>query len=238
MESQLSKFDVNFERFPAVDGKTLDSKFVKNAKAQHKPIKHYPSLNFGEIGLIKSYFDLFELISKQKKDYAIILEDDVLIDSSLFEELENILNLITPNDFIDISGNKGFSLVKNNGILNLYAVPPKRTTGQILGNKAAEKLSFNLKTYDAPIDVMLQEVSRHQVNVFNTKKSYVKHSADLVGGTTIQNKKLLRIKKITRELIRPFWQLYSIIGYKFCRYINNVFFYKKNLSQLVETDID
>ncbi|WP_281163582.1 glycosyltransferase family 25 protein [Psychroflexus tropicus] len=236
MESQLSKFDVNFERFTAVDGKSLDSRFIYKAKGQHKLIKHFPSLNFGEIGLIKSYFDLFEIISKQKEDYAIIFEDDVKIEHSFFDEIHDILKSITTNDFVDISGKKGFSLIIENKGLRLFAVPPRGTTGQILGKHAATKLHTKLYKYEAPIDILLQEVNIHNVRIYNTAKTYVTHCDDLVGGTTIQNKKLIKFKKIIREVKRPFWQFSSLITYKVLRVMNNYKYYKENLPHMNEAD--
>lgn len=228
MESQFKTFNVPFERFSAIYGKNLPKDFILNAKKQHQIIKHFPFLNEGEIGLIKSYFELWSLISKQKEDYAIVFEDDALIREDFFNDLDTLLSQITMDDFVDISGNKGLYRTKTSSMTDLYIVPPLRTTGQIIGKSAAIKLEESILNYEAPIDVMLQEVYKHNVKVFCTKTAYVLSNDKNVGGTTIQKKNMLKIKKIVREIIRPIWQLASFLTYKSARLFKNYSFYTKN----------
>ena len=226
MDSQFKKFKVSRERFSAIYGKNLPKSFIKKAKKEHRLLKHYPSLNEGEIGLIKSYFKLWELISKQEEKFAVIFEDDALINEEFFDDLDELLLLITEHDFIDISGDKGTFKINGNSIIDLYNVPTLNTTGQIIGKNAALKLKNNLVEYKAPIDVMLQDVYKHKVKVFCTKKKYVSSNDINVGGTTIQKKDMLIIKKTIREIIRPFWQLIALLTHKTHRFIKNYMFYR------------
>lgn len=228
MENQFKKLNIPLTRMPAVYGKELPKKFLKNAKNEHNILTHYPYLNDGEIGLTKTYFDLWKIIANQEEDFSIILEDDALLTSSFFKDLQQLLNLITTNDFIDIAGRKGFCLLEKNTYLSKFLIPSLQTTGQIIGKEAAKKLVKNLTTYYAPIDVLKQDIFKHKVKVYTTIKSYVSSNDKNVGGTTIQQKSMPKFKKILREIFRPFWQLITLFTYKLNRFIRNYIFYKKN----------
>ena len=228
MEAQFKELNIPLTRMPAVYGKELPQGFLKNAKSQFNIFTHYPNLNDGEIGLTKTYFDLWKIITKQKEDYAIILEDDALLTKDFFPDLEKILLTITENDFLDISGTKGFFKLTSNDLTTKFIIPSLQTTGQIIGRKAAKTLSHNLTTYYSPIDVLKQDVYKHKVKVFTTIKKYVSSNDENVGGTTIQQRKMPKIKKIIREIIRPFWQVFTLFTYKLNRCIGNYIFYKKN----------
>ncbi len=228
MENQFKKLNVPITRMTAIYGKELPQTFLKNAKKQHKILTHFPYLNDGEIGLTKTYFDLWNIVANQDEEFSIILEDDALLSIDFFNDLQNLLNLITTNDFIDIAGKKGFFSLDENEYLTKFTIPALQTTGQIIGKEAAKKLSKNLTTYYSPIDVLKQDVFKHKVKIFTTVKSYVSSNDKNVGGTTIQQKKMPKFKKAFREIIRPIWQLISLFTYKSYRFINNYLFYKNN----------
>ncbi|WP_246034875.1 glycosyltransferase family 25 protein [Polaribacter aestuariivivens] len=228
MENQFKKLNIPLTRMPAVYGKELPQDFLKKAKSQFNIFTHYPNLNDGEIGLTKTYFDLWKIIGTQKEDFAIILEDDALLTDSFFEDLELLLKSITKNTFLDISGRKGFYEINSTEFTSTFLVPSLQTTGQIIGKKAAEILFKNLNTYYAPIDVLKQDVFKHKTPVLTTNKCYVTSNDKNVGGTTIQQKKMPKFKKIVREIVRPFWQLITLLTYKTYRFLKNYAFYKSN----------
>ena len=227
IENQFEKHNINITRISAVYGKELPRHFLKKTKKSHQILCHFPYLNDGEIGLTKTYFDLWKTVSFQDEEFAIILEDDALLTQSFFIDLQKILELVSENDFIDISGRKGFWLLNINKYLSKYLVPSLQTTGQILGKKAAKKMRDNLNSYYAPIDVLKQDVFKHKVNVYTTNKIYVSSNDKNIGGSTIQQKKMPKLNKFLRELIRPLWQLIALITYKNYRVIKNYFFYHK-----------
>ncbi|WP_299121660.1 glycosyltransferase family 25 protein [uncultured Tenacibaculum sp.] len=227
MEDQFKKLNVPLERMPAVYGKELPSDFLRKSKKQHNILTHYPYLNDGEIGLTMTYFKLWEIIQNQEEDYAIVLEDDALLTDDFFTDLPNILNDITTEDFVDISGRKGFYTLSQTDYTTKFLVPPLQTTGQIIGKEAAKKLSTNLGVYYSPIDVIKQDVFKHKTPVLVTRKEYVKSNDFNIGGTTIQQKKMPLYKKVIREVLRPLWQLIALLTYKTYRFIRNYSFYKK-----------
>ncbi len=105
-------------------------------------------------------------------------------------------------------------------------MPPVLMIGQIIGKNAAKKLTDNLSDYYAPIDVMKQDVYKHKVPLFSTNKQYVVSIDKKMGGSTIQQNNMILWKKGIREIIRPFWQLITLLSFKLNRSIRNYNFYK------------
>jgi glycosyl transferase family 25 len=228
MESQFKKLNIPVTRIAATYGKELNANFLKKEKSKHKILAHFPFPNDGEIGICFTHFKLWDFLSKQSEDFAIILEDDALIHQDFLKDLESLLAQITINDFIDISGKKGFYSLKKTPLLNKFLIPPVLMIGQIIGKHAAKKLSNNLSDYYAPIDVMKQDVYKHKVKLYSTNKQYVVSIDKKMGGSTIQQNNMILWKKAIREIIRPFWQILSLFTYKLNRCIRNYIFYKKN----------
>jgi len=227
MENQFNDLQIPITRFPAVYGKEQNKDILKIAKKNHKLFAHYPYLNDGEIGLNMTYKNLWSAIANQKEDFAIILEDDALIINDFFKNINTLLNNLSSNDFVDISGRKGFYPIKKNKLTTTYVIPPLQTTGQVIGKKGAENFLKNISHYYAPIDVVKQDIYKHKVHVMVTNKAFVTSNDKNIGGTTIQQKTMPQIHKIIREIIRPLWQLMSFFLYKTPRFIKNYIFYKK-----------
>jgi len=184
--------------------------------------------NDGEIGICLTHFKLWEFLSKQPEDFSIVLEDDALVNVDFFNDLEQLLSRITSNDFLDISGKKGFYPLTKDDLITKFLMPPVLMIGQIIGNNAAKKLSNNLSDYYAPIDVMKQDVYKHKVPLYSTNKQYVISIDKKIGGSTIQQNNMIVWKKVIREIVRPLWQICSLFTFKLNRCIRNYMFYRNN----------
>lgn len=228
MENQFEAFDIPIHRISATYGKDLEKGLLKKEKRKHNILAHFPFPNDGEIGICLTHFKLWDFLSKQPEDFSIVLEDDALIQNDFFEDLEQLLSLITIDDFLDISGKKGFYELEKNDLTSKYLMPPVLMIGQIIGRKAAKKLSANLSDYYAPIDVMKQDIYKHKVSLFSTNKQYVVSVDKKMGGSTIQQNNMIVWKKVIRESIRPLWQIIALFTYKLQRCIRNYTFYKSN----------
>jgi glycosyl transferase family 25 len=228
IENQFKKLQVPITRIAAVYGKELEEKYLKKEKKKHNILAHFPFPNDGEIGICLTHFKLWKFLSEQPEDFSIVLEDDALIQEDFFEDLNALLEKITTNDFLDISGKKGFYPLEKNDLTTTFLVPPVLMIGQIIGQKAAKKLSDNLGDYYAPIDIMKQDVYKHKVKLYSTNKQYVKSVDAKIGGSTIQQNNMIIWRKVTRELIRPFWQIFTIFTYKIYRVLRNYSYYRKN----------
>ena len=228
MEAQFKKLNIPITRIPAVYGKELDENYLKKEKSKHNVLAHFPFPNDGEIGICLTHFKLWNFLSTQPEDFSIVLEDDALVHEDFFKDLNSLLDDVTIDDFLDISGKKGFYSLKKNELLNTFLIPPVLMIGQIIGKHAAKKLSKNLSAYYAPIDVMKQDVYKHKVKLYSTNKQYVVSIDKKMGGSTIQQNNMIIWKKIIREIIRPFWQIVALFTFKLYRSIRNYAFYKRN----------
>ncbi|WP_405565926.1 glycosyltransferase family 25 protein [Polaribacter sp. Asnod6-C07] len=228
MENQFAKLKIPITRISATYGKDLDLEVLKKEKKKHNILAHFPYPNDGEIGICLTHFKLWEFLSHQPEDFSIVLEDDALIQNDFFNDLEQLISKITINDFLDISGKKGFYPLEKDHLLTKFLMPPVLMIGQIIGKNAAKKLSNNLSDYYAPIDVMKQDVYKHKVPLFSTNKQYVISVDKKMGGSTIQQNNMIAWKKVIREIARPFWQISTLLTYKLNRCVRNYFFYKSN----------
>lgn len=226
MENQFKKLNIPITRIPAIYGKELPKNKLSKQKKKHNILAHFPYPNDGEIGICLTHFKLWHFLATQPEEYSIVLEDDALVDETFFNDLPALLKNSTTENFIDISGKKGFYSLRKTALLNTYLMPPVLMIGQIIGKNAAKKLATNLPEYYAPIDVMKQDVYKHKVTLYNTHKQYVKSIDKKMGGSTIQQNNMLAWKKISREILRPFWQIISLFTYKLQRCIRNYIFYK------------
>lgn len=228
MEAQFAKLQIPATRIAAIYGKDLDSEILKKEKKKHNILAHYPFPNDGEVGICLTHFKLWKFLAKQPEDFAIVLEDDALISNDFFKDLEQLLQKITINDFLDISGKKGSFILEKNEFLVKFLMPPVLMIGQIIGRNAAKRLTNNLSDYYAPIDVMKQDVYKHKVPLYSTNKQYVRSIDKTIGGSTIQQNNMIAWKKVLRETIRPFWQIVSFFCYKLNRLVKNYIFYKNH----------
>ncbi len=226
MENQFKKLNIPITRIPAVYGKELDRKILRKEKKKHNILAHFPFPNDGEIGICLTHFKLWKFLSNQPEDFSIVLEDDALIHEDFFNDLNSLLDQITIDDFLDISGKKGFYSLEKNELINKFLMPPVLMIGQIIGRTAAKKLSNNLSNYYAPIDVMKQDVYKHKVPLYSTNKQYVKTDDKNMGGSTIQQNNMIVWKKVIREVLRPFWQIFTLFTLKTYRCIRNYNFYR------------
>ena len=226
MENQFKELNIPITRISATYGKDVDIETLKKEKSKHNILAHFPYPNDGEIGICLTHFKLWEFLSNQPEDFSIIIEDDALIHEDFFKDLKLLLSEITKDNFLDISGKKGFHSLEKNELINKFLMPPVLMIGQIIGRNAAKKLSNNLSDYYAPIDVMKQDVYKHKVPLYSTNKQYVISVDKKMGGSTIQQNNMVPWKKALREIMRPFWQIIALFTYKLNRCVRNYFFYK------------
>lgn len=221
MTHQLNKLGLIATRIEAIDGSALDPEHLTSVINRQSLADHFMAPKTGEIGAFESHKLSWELISQQEEDYAFIVEDDIRVDPSLLIDLPLLIESITPDDIIDVSGRAGFLSNTRKEIgqeLNLtrFSTPPLGMTGKIIGKGAARKLLDCMSSYTAPVDVMVQKVYLHNIPIYSVNKIYLSHIDHELGGTTIQTKNLSVVKKIFRELKRPFWRL----SIKFCNFIH------------------
>ena len=213
MENQFSKLRLNATRVSAVDGKELSKtevdKIIDRLKVKNE---HYTLPNLGEIGVYMSHKKVWELIANQEEDFALVLEDDALIDDKLLEDIDSILSLVSKNEIVDISGIPGFYKKETREINNIeiinYLTPSLMVVSNIIGKDCANILLKTFDKYGVPIDNMLQQVYKHNIKIWISKCKYVTSNYKQLGGSTIQKTKKTSFEdKIRKEFLRPMYRL-------------------------------
>ncbi len=78
MEQQLQRLDMDYERLPGVNGRALDASHPDFSETSYK-LLHGRRFNAGEIGCYLSHVEALKAFLATDRDYALILEDDVVI---------------------------------------------------------------------------------------------------------------------------------------------------------------
>lgn len=104
MFSKTDMKELNFTRIEGVDGRRLNlSKYVDNEtlikllnSEKNGYRTHHYELTRGAVGCYLAHMNVYREISKQKKDYALVLEDDVKImkPESLFADIKDMVEQI------------------------------------------------------------------------------------------------------------------------------------------------
>jgi len=213
MENQFSKLGLNATRINAVDGKELPKdevdEIIERLKVKNE---HYTLPNLGEIGVYMSHKKAWELIVNQEEDFALVLEDDALIDNKLLKDIDNILSLVSKNEIVDISGIPGFYKKEIRDISNIeiinYLTPSLMVISNIIGKDCANILLKTFDKYTVPVDNMLQQVYKHNIKIWISKHKYVTSNYKQLGGSTIQKTKKTSLKdKLRKELFRPIYRV-------------------------------
>ena len=96
MRGQLDRLGLSYERFPAVDGNSQPDEFLNRYySAELNRKRYYVPLSKSEIGCYISHLKVCEKIVSENLDYAIVLEDDLILDGAfklLPHALESIKN--------------------------------------------------------------------------------------------------------------------------------------------------
>jgi len=209
MQKQFMKLKWQVERFSAVNGRELDNRAI--FKKLQKSNSHYTVPSPGEIGIFYSHLNLWRKIANSNDEFALILEDDVLIKQELNEYLPIILKNLKSFQMFDLSAKKGFFPVKKQRIdtqleFVQYLTPSLGMQGRIVGKVFVQKILQKIEGYTKPIDTLLQDYYWHHLEILTSNISFIEHKTQEVGGSTIQKKKRSVMNKLKREIQRPIYR--------------------------------
>lgn len=90
MKKQLDALGMDYEFIEATDGKELSDEEIKNIYDEEASLKFLRvPLTRGEIGCAHSHIKTYQKIVNDNLDYALVLEDDSILEPSLFSLLKN-----------------------------------------------------------------------------------------------------------------------------------------------------
>jgi glycosyl transferase, family 25 len=100
MEKQFKKYKLNFELVEAVNGKVFtQEEMMKLADLEH--IKQYSKyFTVGAVGLCLTHKKVYEMVVQRNLPYALVIEDDIVINKDFESFLNKIEPLIQPGEII------------------------------------------------------------------------------------------------------------------------------------------
>ncbi|MCW2488637.1 glycosyltransferase family 25 protein [Candidatus Symbiopectobacterium sp. NZEC127] len=96
IDKQLNGYDYQF--VDAVDGKTLVDDFINKINASEWVRRRYKrSLSAGEIGCSLSHMSIYHMMKVNNIEWAIILEDDVILETDIYPLVNSDVNFLNKN---------------------------------------------------------------------------------------------------------------------------------------------
>ncbi len=161
MRRQLGGLGLAYDRLPATDGARLDPGTLARYYSEALNLRQYHKrLTSGEIGCYISHLRAWEMIVARGWDYALVLEDDLVLRPEFPDALAALAALPAGWEMVKLVGGRAkavahripmgkFSLVD-------YYKAPVYTSAQAVSRTAAEKLLRTRLPFGRPADVDLQ----------------------------------------------------------------------------------
>ena len=161
---QLKKYDIDYEKISAVDGRKLDVFKYPNYDSAQAWISMGRDLLGAEIGCYLSHVKCIEAFLASDADYGIVLEDDLQIDSDFLIVIDQAIELLNKENLdwylINIGSNKKkisrcIKKIEGHSLLKAYYFPVL-TLGLVWSRIGAQEFLSSQKKICSPIDVTLQ----------------------------------------------------------------------------------
>lgn len=175
--------DANLERISAVDGANLNNvELTKHFDLDLNQLQYHKTLTRGEIGCYLSHRLVWHRIVDEKLDFAIVLEDDFLLNGNIDKLLTSLADIAVPWHYIKLSESPEkrkeiTSLAVNHFRMVTYNKLPAGTASQAVSLSGADRLLEASKRFGRPVDIDLQYWWENQLSVFGLKP-YVFESSE------------------------------------------------------------
>lgn len=214
MQELLKTHKIHFQRINAVDGKKLDPSIVKES-----------TLTPSELGCFKSHVLAWEELLKTDNEYALVLEDDILLSKHTLSFLKNTDLLKLDFDIIKLDTNltkifihKSCELQAKPIALHKLLTIHYGAGGYIIRRNYAEKVVKLCAHPNTPVDVFLFGQENLANNkILQAKPALIMQPIILDNAThfestirdertlkRLENKEKSPLKKLLREVARPF----------------------------------
>lgn len=229
ISKNLTTQGLKYEFIEAVDGKSLSEEYKSEVYNSIKAKEFFNrDLLLGEIGCALSHKKIYEKMIHEEIEYAVILEDDAIVDKSVVSAISTCIgnpfkwDLILLGHYATYSESKAiksqtsFWGKKWYGDLNFLRLTGKTsgTHGYILTYEGAQKLYSNLAKITKPIDHYtsddkLLDVYALHPTIINPNKKFKSSIDD--GNIQRKNAKVFFMTKDSKKyhFIHFFWKLYK-----------------------------
>lgn len=213
VEKIRESLPVLVEIVPAVDGAALSPEAFGARYRRELFHPRYPfELRAGEIGCFLSHRKCWELIVASGDDGAVIVEDDVRIDTGEFSRLLPIVVQQAGRDAyvrfpVKARRELGQVLYETGGFKVISPVTPGLgCQGQYVGREAARALLRATELFDRPVDSFLQLRFEHQVRIWTTQPMVMEEISAEIGNSLIQGQAKSILEKLRRDVVRPIYR--------------------------------
>ena len=167
---QLDDAGLSFERIDAVDGSSMSADKLSELY-QFAKSDYYKELSPGEIGCCLSHQQVCKKIIEDKLDFAVVLEDDFVLQDTASKAIQTLAELETAWDIIKL----GETPVKRRAIhqipqndfsLITYNKVPAGTYAQAISAEGAKKMLAYKGLIQRPIDIDIQYWWERDLKVF------------------------------------------------------------------------
>jgi glycosyl transferase family 25 len=220
-KSQLDALGIEFERLEAVDGLKLTSSQV----SQHYDIDansklYKKTLSVGEVACYLSHRVAWKRIIDEKLDYAIILEDDSIVEAN-FNALYSALNKLKDWDYIRIANfSEKYQVderikIDNHHDLVHFDQIPINTGAQAVSLKGAKQLYKTTERFSRPVDVDIKHYWEKGIDLVGITPHYISLNDKFESNiSAISNNKG---REETSNLVR---RVRYIVNFKVKNYLN------------------
>jgi glycosyl transferase family 25 len=116
MDKQLTKLGISYQRIAAMKGIDLSTSEIEKVYSKKLNQQHFRyNLSLGEIGCYMSHRSIWQMMIEQNIEFAIILEDDLVINAN-FQKLFPQINSLKNYDLIKLTDNRNFSAAQKKKI--------------------------------------------------------------------------------------------------------------------------
>jgi len=199
------------EVIEAVDGRAMTDA-QRQAYVGHRLFRpHYPfTLRPGEIGHFLSQRKAWKAITDQQLDAALLLEDDIELDTSIFNDgLKLALSTMASLDIVKFRApthQRSAPLCLHSPLIRIPALAPLGTTSLLVTRAAAEQLLELTQVFDRPADAFLQLSWVTGIHPRIVVPAGVEEISHRLGGSMIQSKKRSIGETIYRNIARPMYR--------------------------------
>jgi len=214
VELLRARLPIESEVIAAIDGAHLSRQEIEQAYARRRFRPRYPfALTATEIGVFLSHRAAWRRIVDEKRDFAVIFEDDAQIDPTSFAALIEFVTVERAGwDYVLMPATpvRSGTTVARRGTLALLRpdAPPLRAIGQIVSSAAAERL------LDRPVDTFLQMTWVTGQPLLAASPSPVRDVSRETGGTTVQRRSMGLAERLHHEAMRPIYRAQVLARYR------------------------
>ena len=148
MQKQFEALDKEFRLIQAIDGRKLTAEQLSKYSKEKSLRNLKRELNDADIAVVLSHIKVWEIIREEQIEDALVLEDDIFLNKTLFNILENRDKLPRDYEFInfctDVLQVPFGEYIADDFRASYYLGYANRTSAYLINSKGIEKLLNNV----------------------------------------------------------------------------------------------